>query len=331
MGRSDGAFGERHDVPASSSPARSDAAETPVDEIRTGLEDDKTLVYGALDQSPVPIAIYDAQLRVVRLPAAVVRRLVAESPHLAGFGERDLRGQRLTDLLPGNPVAERATRYMRRAVETGEEVRYESFARAAGDIRERAWVVSHSPIKDTAGRVVGLTTIGFDVSEQARERLALLYEASTRIGSTLDVTRTAKELAEVAVPGYADWASVDLLDSIFRGGDLAPGQLVGPIALRRAAYRSSVDHLQVTVALGQVKTYPEFLPLGALPGDRPSCPAPGQRPRDGPLGHRRLRQIRSSPRPRAPFHDVRTVARPWDHPRLGGICSLRPPGAVRAG
>ncbi|MGW7053622.1 SpoIIE family protein phosphatase [Streptomyces sp. NPDC054887] len=54
-------------------------------------------------------------------------------------------------------------------------------------------------------------------AEVARERLKLLYEAGVRIGTTLDVVRTAEELAEVAVPGFADFATVELLDPVLRG------------------------------------------------------------------------------------------------------------------
>ncbi|WP_138906999.1 SpoIIE family protein phosphatase [Streptomyces chryseus] len=54
-------------------------------------------------------------------------------------------------------------------------------------------------------------------AEVARERLKLLYEAGVRIGTTLDVLRTAEELAEVAVPGFADFATVELLDPVLRG------------------------------------------------------------------------------------------------------------------
>ncbi|MEU7060149.1 SpoIIE family protein phosphatase [Streptomyces sp. NPDC046197] len=51
----------------------------------------------------------------------------------------------------------------------------------------------------------------------ARERLKLLYEAGMRIGTTLDVRRTAQELAEVAAPQFADVVTVDLLDAVLRG------------------------------------------------------------------------------------------------------------------
>ncbi|MEU2158049.1 SpoIIE family protein phosphatase [Streptomyces sp. NPDC019396] len=54
-------------------------------------------------------------------------------------------------------------------------------------------------------------------AETARERLQLLYDAGVRIGTTLDVTRTARELAEVAVPHFADVVSVELLEPVLHG------------------------------------------------------------------------------------------------------------------
>ncbi|MFC8552374.1 SpoIIE family protein phosphatase, partial [Streptomyces sp. NPDC057273] len=54
-------------------------------------------------------------------------------------------------------------------------------------------------------------------AEVARERLQLLYEAGVRIGTTLDVVRTAEELSEVAVPRFADFVTVELLEPVLRG------------------------------------------------------------------------------------------------------------------
>ncbi|MFF7441673.1 SpoIIE family protein phosphatase [Streptomyces sp. NPDC008122] len=54
-------------------------------------------------------------------------------------------------------------------------------------------------------------------AEVARERLKLLYDAGVRVGTTLNVERTAEELAEVAVPRFADVVTVDLLDPVLRG------------------------------------------------------------------------------------------------------------------
>jgi hypothetical protein len=73
--------------------------------------------------------------------------------------------------------------------------------------------------------------------KEADERLRLLNEAGTRIGTTLDVMRTAEELADVAVPVLGDWVCVDLLDTLLRGEE--PGPFTGRVALRRVASRSS--------------------------------------------------------------------------------------------
>ncbi|WP_405670525.1 SpoIIE family protein phosphatase [Streptomyces sp. NBC_01530] len=67
----------------------------------------------------------------------------------------------------------------------------------------------------------------------ARRRLELLHEAGIRIGTTLDVARTAEELAEVTVPRFADFAALDLPDAVLRGEE--PEALGGRSALRRVA------------------------------------------------------------------------------------------------
>ncbi|MEU8589252.1 SpoIIE family protein phosphatase [Streptomyces sp. NPDC048664] len=54
-------------------------------------------------------------------------------------------------------------------------------------------------------------------AEVARERLKLLYDAGARIGTTLDVERTAGELADVVVPRFADAVTVELLEPVLRG------------------------------------------------------------------------------------------------------------------
>ncbi|WP_217169818.1 SpoIIE family protein phosphatase [Streptomyces sp. AC512_CC834] len=56
-------------------------------------------------------------------------------------------------------------------------------------------------------------------AEAAAGRLGMLYEASVAIGTTLDVTRTAEELAEVAVPRFADHVTVDLAEPVLRGNE----------------------------------------------------------------------------------------------------------------
>ncbi|MFG2139693.1 SpoIIE family protein phosphatase [Streptomyces sp. NPDC048650] len=68
-------------------------------------------------------------------------------------------------------------------------------------------------------------------AEVAQERLKLLYDTGMRIGATLDVTGTAEELADVAVPRFADLVTVELLEPVLRGAE-PPW---GPAPLRRMA------------------------------------------------------------------------------------------------
>ncbi|MET7726447.1 SpoIIE family protein phosphatase [Streptomyces mirabilis] len=68
-------------------------------------------------------------------------------------------------------------------------------------------------------------------AEVARERLKLLYDIGVGVGTSLDVTRTAETLAEVAVPRFADFATVDLADSVLNGEE--PDCVT---ELRRTAY-----------------------------------------------------------------------------------------------
>ncbi|MEV7181719.1 hypothetical protein [Kitasatospora sp. NPDC093679] len=49
-------------------------------------------------------------------------------------------------------------------------------------------------------------------ASRARRRLSLVADASMRVGTTLDVAATARELADVTVPEVADTAAVDLPD-----------------------------------------------------------------------------------------------------------------------
>ncbi|MFD4950644.1 SpoIIE family protein phosphatase [Streptomyces sp. NPDC058451] len=68
-------------------------------------------------------------------------------------------------------------------------------------------------------------------AEKARERLSLLYDAGVGVGTSLDVTRTAEELVRVAVPRFADFATLDLYDAVLAGEDPDPGAV-----LRRTAF-----------------------------------------------------------------------------------------------
>ena len=63
--------------------------------------------------------------------------------------------------------------------------------------------------------------------DDVRRALALLNAAGARIGNSLDLETTARELLDVAVPQFCDLASVDLYENVLAGDEPRP---VGPPA-----------------------------------------------------------------------------------------------------
>ncbi|WP_328940591.1 SpoIIE family protein phosphatase [Streptomyces sp. NBC_00250] len=73
-------------------------------------------------------------------------------------------------------------------------------------------------------------------ADVAQERLKLLFDAGLEIGTSLDVERTSQELADFAVPRFADFVTVDLADPVLRGEEPSGGA-----AMRRVAFRGIRD------------------------------------------------------------------------------------------
>ncbi|MDT0469609.1 SpoIIE family protein phosphatase [Streptomyces gibsoniae] len=153
-------------------------------------------------------------------------------------------GRRLTEAAPG-PKAKTLEALMHQVLESGVpaiHTEYGALLPSHGRGR-RTLVASLFRLDDAHGRALGVCTVTMDVtdSERARERLAILGEASKNIGTTLDAMRTGQELADLAVPLLADLVTVDLAESIPLG-DEPPARIGaqgGDIsALRRAGLAS---------------------------------------------------------------------------------------------
>jgi PAS domain S-box-containing protein len=208
----------------------------------------------AFTQSPFALAIHDTDLLCLRINDRMCQ--------MFGLVEEELRGRRLTDVLHG-PQYDAMEHYMRQVLDTGEPTHRETRRRVPGETRERAWSVSVSPLKDQAGRTQAVWIGVLDITEQygARQRLTLLNEAGTQIGTTLDVTRTAEELADMVVPRLADLAIVDLLDVVLSGQEPSPGPVTGTVALRRVAHQSIFEGVpEAVVKPGDVDIHPESFP-----------------------------------------------------------------------
>ncbi|MFJ8621249.1 SpoIIE family protein phosphatase [Kitasatospora sp. NPDC093550] len=217
--------------------------------------EDEDLARWAFEQLPrCAVSLYDAQLRYRGSNQAMVPVLGLPDSAVRGLGILDITTQpQAVDLADG----------LRRALEGGEPVHLESFQRTGGERRIHAWSVDFAPLKDPDGTVRGVALVAHDTTEQywARKRLVLLSEAAGRIGSTLDLGRTARELLEVTVPELADFASVDLLTALEADVEPTADELSGGVMLRRIAHRFTPGTLLPTVLeIGTTDSYPEFSP-----------------------------------------------------------------------
>ncbi|MFH9737679.1 SpoIIE family protein phosphatase [Streptomyces roseolus] len=207
------------------------------------METELALSDRLVDQSPLGLAVLDAELRYVLVNPALER--------FNGLPADRHLGRRPAEVLPGVDAAplEAAAR---RVLETGEPLLdFQTTAATPADPGggRHTWSVSFYRLEAAGGRVLGVAAWVVDVTERhradaeadrSRRRLALIADASARVGTTLEVERTADELASVVVPALADVAAVDVLDSVLalrRPG--TPEQ--GPALFRALAVKAGHD------------------------------------------------------------------------------------------
>src|SRR5215831_1660079 len=234
--------------------------------IRPSLHDHAAGPAGELgvlfDQSPIAMVFTDRELRARRTNAAF-RRLVG-LPDEAIIGRRPSERQAGIDVT----ITERtlAEQVIGRGIPV---VNMQLEQTLPGKRRVLSW--SAYRVTDN-GQVLGALGLLLDITDriqavtalrQANARLDLLQRAGSQIGTTLDVRRTAGELADLAVPELADRVAVDLCDQVLQGEDPACG---GPGALRfrRVAVRDAATRAKVGFAVGDLITMPDTIPPAAM-------------------------------------------------------------------
>lgn len=191
----------------------------------------QALMRGLFTESPFIIDVFDSRLRFL-----AQNRSNSRAP---GFADsiigRTMREVAPPGLLDADSLEERQRQVFASGKPMiGTEVRGRD---PREPDRDRVWSESILPLRSSFGEVVALAHMVFDTTEEARarERLDLVNAASARIGSTLDVLHTAKELTDVTVPWFADFAFVNLLEPVFAGGEPLSGPIPDTMPLRRAA------------------------------------------------------------------------------------------------
>ncbi|MFF8732728.1 SpoIIE family protein phosphatase [Streptomyces sp. NPDC015171] len=224
--------GHRVDVPLTACPLAG-ADGQPAGFVVTAPPDGTALAAQAFDQASMSMSVFDLRQRYLR-----VNDVAGE---VMGLPEEELLGRSFPDTVRDDEPNRGFLDHLRQVADTGLPVRYESFADAPALHWEHAWSIEMWPLRDSAGVPTAVALAAFDSSEQywSRRRLALLNEAATRIGTTLDVVGTAEEMIELLIPQYADFASIDLLDWVL-GADEPPAIPDGEAALRRVAHGSAL-------------------------------------------------------------------------------------------
>jgi PAS domain S-box-containing protein len=253
-------------------------------DVRTlrSIETDLAASQAIFSQSPFGFLLIDPDLRV--------RRVNQRFASIFGGDVDDHRGRGVHDYLQRGE-AERVAATLRRVLETGSSITdMHVTGFVPGSDERRHWSVNLYRVHSGSGRPIGIAWLGIDITARraaareaaaARRNLALLNEAGARIGNSLDLETTARQLLDVVVPGFCDLATVDLYQGLLAGDETPPGLADGSAELRRVAFASAVSDAPfagtgVPVAVGAVHHYPFNSPCAdALRTARPQT-VPGE-------------------------------------------------------
>ncbi|TVL93943.1 SpoIIE family protein phosphatase [Streptomyces sp. SAJ15] len=206
------------------------------------LETDLAASQAVFGQSPLGFFFCGTDLRMLR----VNERFAT----VFGRPADAYRGMLPEDLLPRGE-ADRLSTAIRQVLETGQTVTDMPLVGTVPTGPERRrWSISLYRLHSGSGRPIGVAGLAADVTGRrraeleaagVRRNLALLNEAGARIGTSLDLETTARELLDVAVPQFCDLASVDLYQDLLTGDERPPGAADGSAELRRVAFSSAVS------------------------------------------------------------------------------------------
>ncbi|MEU6289366.1 SpoIIE family protein phosphatase [Streptomyces sp. NPDC046988] len=182
---------------------------------------DRAMMRALFEQHPAPIAIMDGELRYRLLNGAAEQVLTRPGNQLIG---RPVGGD--TSHVESGTV----DRVLRQVRETGDPVLSLPVRGSPlpGPDRDRMWSLSTFRLTDPTDRLLGMCQTYADITDgyRAERRLELLTRAGAGIGATLDVARTAQELADVLVPALGDVAWVALSEAVLEGDE--PPKMSGP-------------------------------------------------------------------------------------------------------
>jgi PAS domain S-box-containing protein len=131
---------------------------------------------------------------------------------LYDYTAEEVVGKPLTLLEPPGHPDELPT--MLERIKRGEGIEHFETVRVRKDGRRVNVSLTISPVKNAEGKIVGASKIARDITARKRQEVNLrfLAGASKVLAELLDVHSTLQKVARLAVPHFADWCAVDMLE-----------------------------------------------------------------------------------------------------------------------
>jgi len=215
---------------------------------RATAEEALGLVEAVVGSAPVGIAVFDLDLRYVRVNAALV--------DISGIPAADHIGRYVGEAVPLPPEVGAD---LRRVVTTGRRILGRDLRLHLGGRGPRYFSADYYPICTSGGAVVGAGATVVEVTaakraeqeriellaraSEAQKRLAILATASTVLTTTMEVDELLGRLARVLAPASADWCIIELIgpDGTVEHAAVSHRERTRASALHSAITAHSVD------------------------------------------------------------------------------------------
>ncbi|MEV0411443.1 SpoIIE family protein phosphatase [Streptomyces sp. NPDC050448] len=223
-----------------------------LDRVKTNL----SFLDALFETCPIGLVMLDEELRYVHLNQALA--------DMDGVPLEEHLGRRMADIMITSDGGE-YQRMLRAVAQGGRPVigTLVGLRTPGHPDRDQVRSVSFFPLSGAGDTRRGVGGLLLDVTDReqaileataARQRLALLDRATARIGTTLDLNVTARELVDAAVPDFCDACVVELVEWMDETEAFDPAL---PLSTRRIASGTTLPEPAVELVSGLEKvTYP---------------------------------------------------------------------------
>jgi PAS domain S-box-containing protein len=204
-----------------------DGSERPIDDSAAPIRDDRGELFGAVlvfRDATEPRRAAEARERLAAIvesshdaiigqdAAGIITSWNKAAEQLFGYPADEAIGRSIEFIVPPElrgQVAETMSK-----IHHGQKAEYADTIRVRKDGRRIEVTSQISPVRNIEGEVIGAAKISRDNSDRKRtERmLRFLSDASSELATLVDYSSTMQRIARLAVPFFADWCVVDIID-----------------------------------------------------------------------------------------------------------------------